>query len=215
MGPLRDASLDGRRGGLSAAVLWAIVLAGGDGVRLRPLTRRISGDDRPKQYVRLLGSRSLLGQTLDRVARVFPPERTVVVTQRRHAGYLGSELSRASGLSILAQPDDRGTAAGILFPVQWISMRDPDATVAVFPSDHFILEEALLMGCVAEAAAAVAGDPGRIVLLGATPSEADAGYGWIEPGGPLGDMRAAVYRVRRFWEKPSPERAEVLPRGCL
>jgi len=216
MGPLRDAPLDGRRGGLSAAVLWAIVLAGGDGVRLRPLTRRISGDDRPKQYVRLLGSRSLLGQTLDRVARVFPPERTVVVTQRRHAGYLGSEISRASGLSILAQPDDRGTAAGILFPVQWISMRDPDATVAVFPSDHFILEEGLLMGCVAEAAAAVAGDPGRIVLLGATPSEADAGYGWIEPGGPLGDMRAAVYRVRRFWEKPSPERAERCFReGCL
>ena len=64
--------------------LWAIVLAGGEGVRLRSLTRRLYGDDRPKQYAALVGARSLLRQTLDRVSLLIPPERTVVVTLASH-----------------------------------------------------------------------------------------------------------------------------------
>ncbi|MBI1893764.1 MAG: hypothetical protein HYS14_06600, partial [Candidatus Rokubacteria bacterium] len=64
--------------------LWGIVLAGGEGVRLRPLTRRVYGEERPKQYAALIGSRSLLRQTLDRLAGVIPLERTVVVTLRSH-----------------------------------------------------------------------------------------------------------------------------------
>ncbi len=65
---------------------WAVVLAGGEGTRLRPLIRRVLGDERPKQYVPLLGPRSLLRQTLDRVALRMPISRTVVVTVRAHTG---------------------------------------------------------------------------------------------------------------------------------
>jgi DNA-binding response OmpR family regulator len=67
-----------------AADLWAVVLAGGEGRRLRPLVRHVHGDLRPKQYARLAGPRSLLEQTLDRTARLVPPDRTVLVSVQRH-----------------------------------------------------------------------------------------------------------------------------------
>lgn len=121
--------------------LWAIVPAGGEGVRLRGLTRRLYGEDRPKQYATLFGSRSLLRQTLDRVALAIPLERTVVVTLRSHAQYIAPELAGSPNPRVLVQPENRGTAAGVLFPAHWIQWRDLEATVAVFPSDHFIVKE--------------------------------------------------------------------------
>lgn len=95
---------------------WAVVLAGGEGMRLRPLVRQVLGDDRPKQYVRLLGSRTLLRKTLDRIALAIPRTRTLVVTVRRHAGYIAEEFAGAAQPTVLAQPLDRGTAAGVLYP---------------------------------------------------------------------------------------------------
>src|SRR6185295_20231615 len=103
---------------------WAVVLAGGEGMRLRSLVRQILGADRPKQYVRLLGARTLLRQTLDRVALAIPEERTLVVTVRRHAGYIAEEFAGAAQPRVLAQPLDRGTAAGVLYPAHWIAWRN-------------------------------------------------------------------------------------------
>jgi mannose-1-phosphate guanylyltransferase len=71
---------------------WAVVLAGGEGVRLRPLVRHLYGDDRPKQFSPLLGTRTLLRQTLDRAGLLIPPERTVVVTLQAHGRYLDREF---------------------------------------------------------------------------------------------------------------------------
>jgi len=197
--------------------LWAVVLAGGEGVRLRPLIRRVCGDERPKQYAPLIGSQSLLRRTLDRVALVVPPERTLVVTVRGHAKYIAEELHGPSAPHVLVQPENRGTAAGILFPAHWIQWRDPAATVAVFPSDHFVLEEEVFTGHVREIANAIRTRPEWIVLLGARPTEADTEYGWIEPGEPLGTSGGVpLYGVRRFWEKPSAETAcACLAAGCL
>lgn len=191
---------------------WAVVLAGGEGMRLRSLVRQILGADRPKQYVRLLGARTLLRQTLDRVALAIPDERTLVVTVRQHAGYIAEEFAGASQPRILAQPLDRGTAAGVLYPAHWIAWRNPEATVAIFPSDHFLLGEAPFMAHVAEVAAWVERHPERLVLLGAQPSSPEVEYGWIEPDESLGEVSTgAVHAVRRFWEKPSVARA----RACL
>jgi len=114
---------------------WAVVLAGGEGVRLRAFVRRAFGDERPKQFCRLLGSRSLLRQTLDRVARIVPPARTVVVGVAQHERYLAAELGGRPGPKLLKQPQSRGTAAAVLLATQWIMARDPRATVAFFPSE--------------------------------------------------------------------------------
>ena len=198
----------------SAAVRsWAVVLAGGQGVRLRSLVERIHRDARPKQFAVLIGERSLLRQTLDRVALSFPADRTVVVTTKAHARYFEAELSSGRSGRVLVQPLDLGTAAGLLLPMHWISWRDPEAVVTVFPSDHFVADDAEFMRHVDALRPVVARHPERIVLVGATPDSAEPGYGWIEPGVSIertpvsGDVRT----VLRFVEKPSAEEA----RGCL
>lgn len=197
--------------------LWAIVLAGGEGRRLRALTRQLHGDERPKQYATLTGSKSLLRQTLERVILLVPPERIVVVTQASHARFLGAELADLPAVHVLSQPADRGTAAGVLLPTHWIRTRDPEATVAVFPADHFILEESAFMGHVAEVVEYVRTHPDWLVLLGAPPTDPDPDYGWIEPGERLGWAgHGSVHQVRAFREKPSPESARRFYQlGCL
>ncbi len=191
---------------------WAIVLAGGQGVRLRPYIRQFYSDERPKQFAKIVGSKSLLRHTLDRVALKIAPAQTVIVACQEHSRYLREEFSERPAQHVLAQPSDRGTAAGILLPAHWIHAMDPDAVIAVFPSDHFILDDRGFMDHIMRVTAFVRREPDRLVLLGARATEAETEYGWIEPGEPIrqadgGDIRL----VRRFWEKPFPDVA----RTCL
>src|SRR5258705_13979816 len=123
-----------------AGSLWAVVLAGGEGVRLRPLVRRAFGDERPKQFCALLGPRTLLRQTLDRVGRLIPPDRTVVVGLESHERYLAQGFGEPGGPPVLKQPQSRGTSAASLFAAQWVSAQDPRATAVFFPTSHVIPE---------------------------------------------------------------------------
>ena len=93
---------------------WAMILAGGDGMRLRSLTRRITGDERPKQFCPVIGGRTLLEQTWRRTGQVVPPERTLLVFTRRHERFYQPLVSELKARHVVAQPENRGTAAGIL-----------------------------------------------------------------------------------------------------
>ena len=195
--------------------VWAVVLAGGQGIRLRELTRHVYGDDRPKQYAVLTGSKSLLRQTLDRVSRLVPRQRIVVVTMAGHSAYVTAELKHeAPAPQVLEQPRDRGTAAAVLLAAHWILARDPAAAMVVLPSDHFVGEDEPFMGHVGDVLEFLDRQGDRIVLLGAEPSEPETDYGWIELGEPLpGSGPSQLYRVRHFREKPSQEMAEELYRA--
>jgi mannose-1-phosphate guanylyltransferase len=199
---------DGQVDPLNADV-WGIVLAGGDGTRLLPLTRHIAGVGRPKQFCAVHGPRTLLGQTLARIAPLVLPWRTVVVGT--HAGYLHRELPVTLPYALL-QPSNRGTGPGILWPAHWISWRDPEAVVAVFPSDHFVLQERAFLAYVARAVRIARRCPERVVVLGIDPDGAEQGYGWVEPGAPVPEA-PGCFRVRGFWEKPRAARARAFFRS--
>jgi mannose-1-phosphate guanylyltransferase len=189
---------------------WAIVLAGGEGRRLRSLTRYVCGDDRPKQFAALLGGRSLLRQTLDRIRPRIPVAHTVVVTHMRDAEYVAQEFAHGEAPECLLQPDDRGTAAAILWAAHVIRQRDPDAVAVVFPSDHYVDGEPEFMRHVLDVVDFVRRRGERLVLIGATPTEAETPYEWIEPGEPVGGIHGeAVYGIARFCEKPSPDLARA------
>jgi mannose-1-phosphate guanylyltransferase len=195
---------------------WAIVLAGGEGTRLRALTRLVAGDERPKQFCRIVGRETLLGQTCRRVARVVPPSRTLVVLTRAHERFYAGFLADVAVRSVI-QPAGRGTAAAILYALLVVQRIAPDPPVAVLPADHYVSDDAAFMAHVETALGIVRARPELAVLLGVTPTGPETGYGWIEPAGPVPlPGVTAARRVRRFWEKPPRPVAEaLLERGCL
>ncbi|HWC66064.1 MAG TPA: sugar phosphate nucleotidyltransferase, partial [Thermoanaerobaculia bacterium] len=197
--PLASFATDGAARGN----LRAVVLAGGDGTRLRSLVDRIHADGRPKQFASVLGERSLLRETLDRVGILIPPERTLVVGRRSHDRFLAAELAEFRAATVLLQPDNRGTAAGILLPVHSIAKVDAESVVAIFPSDHFILGSHAFMAHVSQAAAFVRANPDLFLLVGAPPSRPEPDLGWVEPGEIAGATASGpICRVVRFREKP-------------
>jgi mannose-1-phosphate guanylyltransferase len=186
-------------------------LAGGEGRRLRPFIRACFGVDRPKQYCPLINHRSMLYHTLRRAERIIPPEHLLVIITDPHLRYAQEELHDCSLEMLIVQPCNRETGPGILLPLLHAHRRDPEAVIVLFPSDHFIHEEERFMAAVRHAAAFVSMRPAYPVLLGVEPTGPEVEYGWIEPGEVLGGLQGeAVYQVRRFWEKPTLEKAADL-----
>lgn len=195
---------------------WAVILAGGDGERLRSLTRLIAGDERPKQFCSFLGGETLLEQTRRRVAVAVPPSQTLVVVTEAHQPFYASLISDVPPTRLIEQPTNKGTAPAILYSLLHLAAVSPTATVAFFPSDHFS-DEDRFMAHVASAFDSADLNPHLITLLGIAPENPEVEYGWIEPDRPISGKGAfSFYRVRRFWEKPSRAlAAKLMAEGCL
>lgn len=196
---------------------WAVVLAGGDGMRLRPLTQRITGDSRPKQFCRLFGEKSLLGHTRERIAPLFHEDRTLFVLARAHEAFYRAELDDVQDWRCVAQPSNRGTAVAMALCLRVISQRGEDALVAFFPSDHHYANSGAFRKSVRAGLDLMAEYPDNLLVLGAEARYPEVEYGWIQPGRTLVDSPVhRLQRVTRFWEKPALKQAQVLRRrGCL
>lgn len=192
---------------------WAVILAGGDGTRLQSLTRTISGDDRPKQFCPIIGGRTLLDQTCQRVALSVPAEQTLTIVTETHERFYKPLLKNTLKNRLLVQPANKGTAPAILFSLLRVAQLSPNATVAFFPSDHFFADDCEFMSHIETAFSALQTDSRMIVLLGIKPEGAEVEYGWIEPDTSLlGGLPRAITRVKRFWEKPPLTLARKLMR---
>jgi mannose-1-phosphate guanylyltransferase len=194
---------------------WAVILAGGDGTRLKSLTRRIAGDERPKQFCSVLGAATLLEETHRRTALELARERTLYVVNRDHRPFYEPILGAEPTANLVVQPRNIGTAPAILYSLLRIAAFEPNATVALFPSDHYISDNGRFMSHIRIALDTARDNPDIVILLGVEPESPEVEYGWIEPTATTkGHPR--VFGVRRFWEKPRQMLAQVLQlRGCL
>jgi mannose-1-phosphate guanylyltransferase len=187
---------------ISSRGAWALVLAGGEGKRLRVLTTEPSGTPVPKQFCSLRGERSLIEEAIDRGAALVDTERICAIVAAEHRRWWSESaaLARLPPDNLIVQPTNRGTAVGILYAMLHIAAKDPDATVVLLPSDHHVANEGILRDSLVAALQAAMRSRSGPVLLGLEPDNADTELGYIVPGArdPSGG-----YRVRQFVEKPS------------
>ena len=196
---------------------WAVILAGGDGTRLQSMTRSIAGDDRPKQFVPVIGGSTLLDQTRSRVALSVSPGHTLFVVTEKHRRFYQSLTQSVSQNLLLEQPANKGTAPAILYALLRVAAKSPKAIVALFPSDHYFADDEEFMSHVDLALDTVELQPETVTLLGITPSGPETEYGWIEPHRSIfGSLPRSITRVSRFWEKPEANVAlSLMDQGCL
>ncbi len=190
---------------------WGIILAGGEGIRMRSLIKSWLGENRPKQYCTFAGSRSMLQHTLDRAAALLGETQLLTIIGAGHWAYVDGAVGTCHG-SLVEQPSNRGTAPGVLLPLSFILDRDPEATVLVLPSDHFVYPEERFNRYAANAITLAEQHPDHLVLMGAIPDGPETDYGWIEPGKSLSNVSTSdrPSEVRSFLEKPSRDAAQTL-----
>lgn len=188
---------------------YAVIMAGGGGTRLWPLSRQ----GRPKQVLSLIGERSLFQTAVDRLDGVFPMERIYVVTVEDQAEIMHEQVPQIPAENFLIEPLPRGTASVVGLAATALQAKDPQATMAILTADHVIQNEPGFRSLL-QAAYDVAQDD-YLVTLGITPTYPSTGYGYIQRGETVGTYRdREVYRVEKFTEKPDlPDAKKMLKSG--
>jgi mannose-1-phosphate guanylyltransferase/mannose-6-phosphate isomerase len=187
--------------------MHAVILAGGGGTRLWPLSR----PECPKPFLPLVGERTLLQRTWDRIVPDLVRAADVaVVTDRRYADLVREQLPALPHANLVEEPRARNTAAAVALAAVVLDRADDDVMI-VLPADHLVADEPSFRALLA-AGANVAGETGRLVTLGIAPTGPETGFGYIVAGDPL-DAHPGARTVERFVEKPSAETAAALLAG--
>lgn len=200
---------------LAAGDVWALVLAGGEGARLRALTTRPCGAAVPKQFCSLHGGQSLLEDALDRGAQLTDEGHVCTIVAHQHRQWW-SEIDRVNHMppdNVIVQPRNCGTAIGVLYSLLHILAKDAHAQVALLPADHYVRDEETLRDSLRCAIEHVRRDAIHPVLIGIEPEDVDTELGYVIPGAP--DAHGAR-AVTRFVEKPDrASAAEIIAAGGL
>jgi mannose-1-phosphate guanylyltransferase len=182
---------------------YVLIMAGGGGTRLWPASRR----KRPKQFLPLLpGGRTLLGATVERLSAIAPPERTLIVTAAGQVGDVERTAPTVPRANIVIEPQARNTAPCIGLGALEVLRRDPEALIAVVPSDQYVARPKPYAESLARALAAC--EDGRVVTVGIRPTGPETGFGYIEFSGEIGAESRGAFAVERFVEKPDRATAE-------
>jgi len=184
---------------------YAVIMAGGGGTRLWPVSRR----ETPKQLLPLLGKATLFQSTVARLEPLFPPDHILVVTVAEQASVMREQVPSIPAENYLIEPAPRGTASVVALAAAILKKRDPQAVMAIQTADHHIRNRDLFNYLIS--AALEVADKNYLVTLGITPTFPSTGYGYIQQGELLsGDYKYPVYTVKRFKEKPNEATAQQL-----
>jgi mannose-1-phosphate guanylyltransferase len=191
---------------------YSVIIAGGKGTRFWPLSR----SQRPKQLLKILSQKSLIRETVDRVAPLSGPAQTIIVTIEEQLGALRKELVNLPRKNFLAEPQGKNTAPCVGLAALEVTMRDPQAVMIILPADHWVADVAAFRRTL-EAAVELARHHNSLITIGIRPDYPETGYGYIMKGKSIAKEAGAVaYQVKRFREKPSAAAAKQLIRqGAL
>jgi len=189
---------------------YVLILAGGSGERFWPLSRAT----KPKHLLQLLSDKTLLEETIDRLAPMVPIDHVFILTNRVQAPIIRDLLPAIPAENIIAEPAKRDTASAVALGVGMISRRDHLATMVMLPADHIIRDGAQFLSDLRLAVAA-ARSTDALVTIGVPPTWACPGFGYIEEGDPIplpagfeSEPNGKLRRVARFREKPNRDLAE-------
>jgi len=186
--------------------MYAVIMAGGKGSRFWPRSR----ERKPKHLLDIVSDKTIIRETVDRIGPMIPPERTLIVTGRRHAEELIKQLPEIPEENIIIEPMGRNTAPCIGLAALHVKRKAPESVMLVLPSDHLIAEEPQFRKILGVAAAA-ARQGANLVTIGIRPMGPETGYGYIEQGDEQGEIEGEkIYDVRSVREKPDLEQARAM-----